>query len=295
MGIVLPKYNQRKGRPMSRSKNYLVQQLQARPIQPKTIISGQNGVFKRLLPPQGSIEILQTNGVPSKTISTTQTTLLTHASPLPTTSATLISVVPPFVELVSCPTVICNATVDHDSIPQISIPSPAAYKTENDEHNVDHMEEPEEEEEEEEANGLRDVHNDSFSLSFLDENSRSDMEPVARNITSTPAHLQVDHFLDSVLENSSSSLLQTPRRSSPPPSPPGGMGDHSWLPELSLTSFLGTLPSSSDSRMMMHHHEDSIQSTGSEVDRQLSLMLNENSLDFTNKFAHLASALNSAD
>ena len=121
------------------------------------------------------------------------------------------------------------------------------------------------------------------------------MEPVARNITSTPAHLQVDHFLDSVLENSSSSLLQTPRRSSPPPSPPGGMGDHSWLPELSLTSFLGTLPSSSDSRMMMHHHEDSIQSTGSEVDRQLSLMLNENSLDFTNKFAHLASALNSAD
>ena len=147
MGIVLPKYNQRKGRPMSRSKNYLVQQLQARPIQPKTIISGQNGVFKRLLPPQGSIEILQTNGVPSKTISTTQTTLLTHASPLPTTSATLISVVPPFVELVSCPTVICNATVDHDSIPQISIPSPAAYETENDEHNVDHMEEPEDEEE----------------------------------------------------------------------------------------------------------------------------------------------------
>jgi hypothetical protein len=66
------------------------------------------------------------------------------------------------------------------------------------------------------------------------------------------------------------------------------------LPELSLTSFLGSLPSS-ESRMMLAHHEDSIQSTASEVDRQLTAMLNENSLDFTSKFAHFASALNSTD
>jgi len=292
MGIVLPKYNQRKGRPMSRSKNYLVQQLNAaRPIQPKTVISGQDGVLKRLLPPQRPVEILQrTNGVPSTlpALPTENPSLLTTASPLPTTTATIISVVPPVIEL-GRPTVICSAEDGQDSIPQISIPSPA-YETENDDHDAHQMEE----HEEEENVGAQNVH-DSFSLSFLDENSRSDLEPAARNITSTPAHLQVDHFLDSVLENSSSSLLQTPRRSSPPPSPPGGMGDHSWLPELSLTSFLGALPSSSDSRLMLHHQEDSIQSTGSEVDRQLSLMLNENSLDFTSKFAHLASALNSAD
>jgi hypothetical protein len=31
------------------------------------------------------------------------------------------------------------------------------------------------------------------------------------------------------------------------------------------------------------------------VDRQLTMMLNENSLDFTSKFAQFASALNSAD
>ncbi len=123
-----------------------------------------------------------------------------------------------------------------------------------------------------------------------------------RAITSTPSHMQVDHFLDSVLENSNSSLLQTPRRHSPPPSPPGGMSEHSWLPDLSLSSFLGSLPTDggvgnneSPSKMLMSHQEDSIQSTGSEVDRQLSMMLNENSLDFTSKFAHLASALNSTD
>ena len=114
--------------------------------------------------------------------------------------------------------------------------------------------------------------------------------------------MQVDHFLDSVLENSNSSLLQTPRRHSPPPSPPGGMSEHSWLPDLSLSSFLGSLPTDggvgnneSPSKMLMSHQEDSIQSTGSEVDRQLSMMLNENSLDFTSKFAHLTSALNSTD
>jgi hypothetical protein len=80
------------------------------------------------------------------------------------------------------------------------------------------------------------------------------------------------------------------------------MSEHSWLPDLSLSSFLGSLPTDggvgnneSPSKMLMSHQEDSIQSTGSEVDRQLSMMLNENSLDFTSKFAHLASALNSTD
>lgn len=279
MGILLPKYSQRKGRPMSRSKNYVVQQLQAgRPLQPK--ISSQDGVLKKRLPP------IQSTGVVTAGHASRTTTIITVAPP-PTTT---VELKPPlqFIGL-NGSTVICENAPG--AIPQISIPSPA-YEAEA--HHV--VEDQDEEDEDEVEDGV----NDSFSLSFLDENSRTDMESGNRNITSTPAHLQVDdHFLDSVLENSSNSLLQTPRRSSPPPSPPGGLSEHSWLPELSLTSFFGSLPSSSasaaESRMMLAHHEDSIQSTASEVDRQLTMMLNENSLDFSSKFAHLASALNSTD
>ena len=270
---------------MSRSKNYVVQQLQAgRPLQPK--ISSQDGVLKKRLPPISNPGIVTASHT---------TTIITVAPP---TTATAVEINPPlqFIGLnVNGPTVICDNVPG--AIPQISIPSPA-YEAEADvDDRIKHSIEEHDEEEEEE---VEDSVNDAFSLSFLDENSRPDMEPIARNITSTPAHLQVDdHFLDSVLENSNNSLLQTPRRSSPPPSPPGGLSEHSWLPELSLTSFFNTLPSSSasaaESRMMLAHHEDSIQSTASEVDRQLTMMLNENSLDFSSKFAHLASALNSAD
>ena len=39
------------------------------------------------------------------------------------------------------------------------------------------------------------------------------------------------------------------------------------------------------------HNEDSVQSNGSEVDRQLLSMMSENSVDFTSKFAKLASAV----
>ena len=40
-------------------------------------------------------------------------------------------------------------------------------------------------------------------------------------------------------------------------------------------------------------NEDSQQSTGSEVDRQLLSMMTENSVDFTSKFEKLASAVTS--
>lgn len=46
---------------------------------------------------------------------------------------------------------------------------------------------------------------------------------------------------------------------------------------------------SSSSTAILNLNEDSAQSTTSEVDRQLNSMLNENSIDFTNKFAKLAS------
>jgi hypothetical protein len=120
-----------------------------------------------------------------------------------------------------------------DAVPQISIPSP----TRPPEDSASREDDP--------VVGL--------SLSFLDDNSRSDLDGPSRALSSTPTHLQSDHFLDSVLENSSNSLLQTPRRSSPPPSPPGGMSEHSWMPDLSLTSFLGSLPSdahSSDPKLL---------------------------------------------
>ena len=39
------------------------------------------------------------------------------------------------------------------------------------------------------------------------------------------------------------------------------------------------------------HNEDSVQSNGAEVDRQLLSMMSENSVDFTSKFAKLASAV----
>ena len=136
-----------------------------------------------------------------------------------------------------------------------------------------------------------------------------------------------DNFLDSVLEvsNGACSVLQTPpihRSTSPPSSPPtshlnNSHNSNSWLPELSLTSFLGNFGSSSrgdfnntgnqdlsKSFLKMRHpsggdfashliNEDSQQSTGSEVDRQLLSMMTENSVDFTSKFEKLASAVTS--
>ena len=294
---LLPKYNQRKGRPMSRAKSLLARQLQTagnRPLQPKLmLISSQNENLNKLVLPQRPV-LLQNhvthngNGsnIPAAAFIPSQITVTVQQ---PQVSSR------PFLEI-GRPTVLIEES-SNDAIPQISIPSPAPYLP-----SVTDAEQNDERDEDVAENGH---HNDSFSLSLFDENSRSDLDGSSRAATSTPTHLKVDHFLDSVLENSNSSLLQTPRRHSPPPSPPGGMNEHSWLPELSLSSFLGSLPNDggvgvgahdSHSKMvMMSHHADSIQSTGSEVDRQLTLMLTENSLDFTARFARLTSALNSTD
>ena len=134
--------------------------------------------------------------------------------------------------------------------------------------------------------------NDSITstLSFFD---------AGNNQHSTKA----DHFLDSVLENSNSSVLQTPPRvrQTPPTSPSRAVSSDTWIPDLS--SFLGNINSASGTTPQkenkVHHqqsaiislNEDSVQSTGSEVDRQLLSMMGENSVDFTSKFAKLASAV----
>lgn len=88
----------------------------------------------------------------------------------------------------------------------------------------------------------------------IENNNSNDSLSAALSFFDTSRH----EFLDSVLENSNNSVLQTPPR--PPVSP--------WM-----------------------HNEDSVQSTGSEVDRQLLSMMTENSVDFTSKFAKLASAV----
>ena len=100
---------------------------------------------------------------------------------------------------------------------------------------------------------------------------------------------KADHFLDSVLENSNSSVLQTPPRvrPTPPTSPSRAVSSDTWIPDLS--SFLGNIQSQQREKIIPN--EDSVQSTGSEVDRQLFLMGMENSVDFTSKFAKLASAV----
>ena len=178
------------------------------------------------------------------------------------------------------------------------------------------------------------------SLSFLNESGTSNSGILhfrpssaasdnANTMYDNPsAKMNGDNFLDSVLEvsNGACSVLQTPpihRSTSPPSSPPSSHLNNShhsqsWLPELSLTSFLGNFGSSSrggdfnnsshqdisKSILKMRHpsggdfaphlmNEDSQQSTGSEVDRQLLSMMTENSVDFTSKFEKLASAVTS--
>merc|ERR1719411_266257 len=75
---------------------------------------------------------------------------------------------------------------------------------------------------------------------------------------------KADHFLDSVLENSNSSVLQTPPRvrPTPPTSPSRAVSSDTWIPDLS--SFLGNIQSQQREKMIPN--EDSVQSTGSEVD-----------------------------
>ena len=113
-------------------------------------------------------------------------------------------------------------------------------------------------------------------------------------------HTKADHFLDSVLENSNSSVLQTPPRvrPTPPTSPSRAVSSDTWIPDLS--SFLSNLNHTPNSKeastsslkaSLASMNEDSVQSTGSEVDRQLLSMMSESSVDFTSKFAKLASAV----
>ena len=115
-----------------------------------------------------------------------------------------------------------------------------------------------------------------------------------------PMTSKTDHFLDSVLENSNSSVLQTPPRvrPTPPTSPSRAVSNDSWIPDLSTfltninsSSSQGSSGSKNNEQKMHIVNEDSVQSNGSEVDRQLICLMSESSVDFTSKFAKLASAV----
>jgi len=115
--------------------------------------------------------------------------------------------------------------------------------------------------------------------------------------------------------SNSSVLLHTPQptptradRPTPPASPCFSSASSSWIPDISLNSLLGgagvgavsggsTNPGGHRIATPTNHtfnlNEDSSQSTGSEVDRHILSMMTENSIDFTNKFAKLANAVNS--
>lgn len=82
------------------------------------------------------------------------------------------------------------------------------------------------------------------------------------------------------------SLLNTPMRVTSPPSSEVNLSE-----DISLTPWNLNFDSPLKNSQIFNHNEDSqtsIISTSSEVDRQLTAMMNENSMDFTSKFRQLA-------
>lgn len=214
---LMPRYNQRKGRPLTRPKRPSVSN-GTRTLQPAPTIKSTDGQVKVRLMPAG---ITVTHPVISIQPSSPMK-IVPLVSPEPTVPTTSAGYIPKNLEI--------ENNNSNDSI--------------------------------------------SAALSFFDP-------------------CRSDQFLDSVLENSNSSVLQTPPRvrTTPPSSPSRVVTNDSW----DLSSFLNTTPSKATSGSSQHHkmhvNEDSVQSTGSEVDRQLLSMMSESSVDFTSKFAKLASAV----
>ena len=75
------------------------------------------------------------------------------------------------------------------------------------------------------------------------------------------------------------------------------VSNDSWIPDLStfLTNIHQGSGSTKNHEQKVAANEDSVQSNGSEVDRQLLSMMSESSVDFTSKFAKLASAVVGSD
>ena len=248
---LMPKYNMRKGRPLSRLKRPALQPVSKRPLQPAPAMKSTEGQVKFRILPTGITLNHQAASSPVINVKPFGTSTTTPTE-------TTIAVVTPPSSIKAAATVTTTTT----STPTRNIDLDPGNS------------------------------NDSISsaLAFF--------EP-AQNQRMTS---KTDHFLDSVLENSNSSVLQTPPRvrPTPPTSPSRAVSNDSWIPDLS--SFLNNIhPGGSSNKDQSRIHdqqkivaasnEDSVQSNGSEVDRQLLSMMSESSVDFTSKFAKLASAV----
>jgi len=104
----------------------------------------------------------------------------------------------------------------------------------------------------------------------------------------TPTKNQ-DQFL-TMYHDGDSSLLQTPPRPAPSPCP-------SFSQDLSISSWSLNFdsPLKNLSLPFNEDSQNSTISTVSEVDRQITAMMCENSIDFTSKFAKLAKHVDSTD
>ena len=332
LDLLVPKYTQRKGRPLMRSKNIVSRQLPLQPkIVPQPLIKTLNGNVKIRLKSnqQHPIHLLQQNN-----------TFFAIKDPPISVKVPISSVVNS--SFISQPSSASDNSTDKrqekDTVEEkedlVTTNEESDTKYENIKVTKDSKTSPSKEMEpsEDETSSISFHNEDSLgSLSFLNDSTVSNSGILHFRPSSAASDnamydtgsskMNGDHFLDSVLEvsNGASSVLQTPpihRSTSPPSSPPSShlntSYSQSWLPELSLTSFLNNFGSStrgdfgasnqeiSKSTKIRHSssevaphliNEDSQQSTGSEVDRQLISMMTENSVDFTSKFEKLASAV----
>ncbi|XP_040573198.2 uncharacterized protein [Lepeophtheirus salmonis] len=141
------------------------------------------------------------------------------------------------------------------------------------------------------------THQDSSSQFLLDSSSENHPthSPPLSPTDSLSSLKSTDRFLDSVFENSNSSLLQTPPRLRSRPTSPficEGSSSMSWsFPSSFSEGSLNSKSSRNGGTSIIN--EDSSHSTNSEVDRQLLCMMTESSVDFTSKFAKLASHITS--
>ena len=289
MENLMPKYNMRKGRPLSRPKRALSGSsvLSNRPLQPAPTIKGLGGQVKvRIMPQLAPRSITVTHPVISIQQSTQKpihlSNNLSSIVTLPSTPSIQIDTAPIIHTTKAIP--ISTASI----IPSVSTTMPNATNN--------HLLPPK-------------------NLEIENTNS-NDSIAAALNFFDTS---RSDQFLDSVLETSNSSVLQTPPRvRATPPSSPSRHASNSdssyWIPDLSAflavnhgtpsNSVLST-PTKDNIISIINNgnqgnskvtppilnSEDSVQSNGSEVDRQLLSMMSENSVDFTSKFAKLASAV----
>lgn len=289
IGQYFPKFSNRRGRQnRSRAKNQLIGRQIIQPIQPKQpLLPGTASVtttapqtFQRLLMPAlGGAQVVSTNHTNPILI---EAPLILRpaniiAGPVPIT-ATTTSIADSVVVPNTTAATIANLQPYAKSPPQICIPSPGLSPVRRSPSPTIVLP------------SLPRSPSPTPSFSSFMDISFPDSVPV------TPT--KADQFLAMMDEGS---LLHTPpRATSPtraPTSPSRCLADSA---DMSLTSWALNFesPLKHNINHSVMHNEDSqasIISNSSEVDRQVTAMMNENSLDFTSTFRQLAKHVTSSD